>query len=207
MVQRKITKGSGAAADDGYRRGVTPLEEITERGRRDVESAKRTNAYVAIGIGVMFAVFAAVSLIAALVSVVVAVRVASEVDHGAGLALGFVGGVAVFGLVFVALAVLLIRLGKKGLQAIERGKRLRASGVRGHATVLSYTESNFKVDGETNWQVLVRIALDGRAPWETNLNVPVVRGQGGRIYQGATLSVLVNPQDPSEAMVDFDARS
>ncbi len=205
MVQRKIINGNCAGAECGYRRGVTPLEEITERGRRNVESAKRTNAYVAIGIGVMFAVFAAVSLIIALVLVVVAVRVAGEVDQGAGLALGFVFAVGVFGLLFVALAVLLISLGKKGLRAIDRGQRLRATGVRGSATVLSYTESNFKVDGETNWRVVVRIALDGRAPWETNLNVPVVRGQGGRIYQGATLSVLVNPQDPSEAMVDFDA--
>ncbi len=184
---------------------MTPLEEITERGRRNVESSKRTNAYVAIGVGVMFAVFAGVSLIVAVGLALVALRVASEVENGAPLAFGAAAGVAVFGLLFFALAVVLIRLGKKGLRGIGRGQRLRAVGVRGHATVLSYTESNFRVDGETNWQVAVRIALDGRPPWETRLNVPVVRGQGARIYQGATLPVLVNPQDTSEAMVDFDA--
>jgi membrane protein implicated in regulation of membrane protease activity len=184
---------------------VTPFEEIAARGRRDVESSKRTNANVCIGIGVIFAVFAAVSFIVAIVLAALAAGAEVEAQNGGWLAVGFAVGVAVFGLMFVALAALLIVIGRKGLQRLARGQRLRATGVRGLATVLSYSASDFKVDGATNWRVAVRIALDGRPPLEMSLSVPVVRGEGGRIYQGATLPVLVNPADTSEAMVDFDA--
>jgi hypothetical protein len=37
---------------------MTPLEEIRERGRRNVESARRTNAVVCIVIGSVFGFFA-----------------------------------------------------------------------------------------------------------------------------------------------------
>jgi len=185
---------------------VTPLQEIEERGRRNVENAKRLNANICIGIGVLFVVFAVLCFIGAIGLIALASRAQTEVNGGGGLAIGSALAVLVFGLFWGALAALLIWLGKRGLRGIARGQRLRATGVRGHATVLSYTESNLKVDGATNWQVAVRVALAGRPPWDMNLNVPVVRGEGGRIYTGATLPVLIDPADPSEVMVDFDAR-
>ncbi len=183
---------------------MTPRQEIIERGRRNVEGAKRTNAIVCLVIGGLFGLFALGCFIAAALTLVAGLAVGDEVDGARGMGMAGAISVGAFGLFWCALTVLLVTLGRRGLSKLERAQRLRTSGVRGTATVISYVESNFQVDGETNFQLAVRIALDGRPPWDMSLDTPVVRGDGGRIYQGATLPVLVNPANPAEVMVVWD---
>jgi hypothetical protein len=178
---------------------MTPLEEIRERGRRNIESARRTNAIVCLVIGTVFGFFALGCVVTA-VGLVVAAGSLGAGDASVGAAVG----VGVFGLFWCAMTVLLVALGRRGLKKIDRDRRLRTSGVRGWGTVLNYSESSFMVDGATNWQLALRVALEGRPPYDVMANVGVVRGEGARIYQGATLPVLVDPGNPTDVMVVLD---
>jgi membrane protein implicated in regulation of membrane protease activity len=132
---------------------MTPLQEITERGRRNVERVKRTNAIVCIVLGTIFGTFA-------LVCFVIAIRVAAV----SGALRGAAVGAGVFGLFWCALTALLVMIGRRGLKKLERDRRLRTSGTRAMATVLNYNESSLRVDGATNWRLGLRVALD-RTTW------------------------------------------
>jgi hypothetical protein len=164
--------------------------EILERGQRNVDRSKRLNAKVCIGVGALFALFALACFGTALMALV-AGGVASAV------------GVGVFGLFWTALTALLLWLGVSGLRKVARDERLRSSGVRARGIVLGYSESSFRVDGATQWQLSLRIEMEGRPPWDATTSVAVVGGQGARIYEGATLAVLVNASDPREVLVDL----
>ncbi len=167
---------------------MTPLEEIRERGRRNIEGAKRLNAIVCVVIGALFALFA----LGCFVGVAVA-AIASDASTAIG--------VGVFGLFWSALTALLLGLGLRGLGRIKRDERLRTTGVRAKATILSYVESKLMVDGMNKFQLSLRIEVEGRAPWEVSINEAVMRG--AKIYTGATLPILVNAADPRDFMIDW----
>lgn len=121
---------------------------------------------------------------------------------GGAPAAGF-APVLAFGLFWCALATLLLWLGLRGRGRLQRDERLRSSGLRGRATVLSYSDSRLKVDGATIFELSLRIELEGRPPWDVNRKEGVMRL--GRIHNGATLPVLVSPGDPTELMIDWYA--
>lgn len=176
------------ARQEAASRALAGSREVIDRAYRGVESAKRTNAIVCVVLGVMFALFALPCFAGAAVAA-----------FAGGL--GEVLGVGLFGLFWAALSALLLALGVGGLKKIGRNERLRASGVRGKATVMSYTESSLVVDGETKFKLSLRIEIEGRAPWDVMVNEPVPNT--GRIYTNALLPVLVNPADPRELMIDW----
>jgi len=173
-------------------------QEVLERGRRSVASAKRLNAKVCIGLGIPFAFFALACFAGALMSLVAG---GVEGEMSAGISAGV--GVGIFGLFWTALSALLLWLGVSGLQALDREERLRTAGVRARGIVLSYSESSTRVDGATKWQLSLRIEQEGRPPWNVTTTTSVVRGDGAKIFEGASLPVLVSATDPSQLTVDW----
>jgi hypothetical protein len=173
-------------------------QEVIERGRRNIANAKRLNAKICIGIGVPFAFFALACFVGAVMSLV-AGGVEGEMSAGIGAGVG----VGVFGLFWAALSALLLWLGVSGLRALDREERLRTSGVRARGIVLSYSESSTRVDGATKWQLSLRVEQEGQPPRNVTTTTAVMRGDGGKIFEGASLPVLVSASDPSELTVDW----
>jgi hypothetical protein len=95
-----------------------------------------------------------------------------------------------------------------GLRPLRRQAlqtRLRASGVRGKATVVSYAEAPFVVGRyapRSMFRLQLRVEVPGRPPWEVS-RVETVRNSG-RIYTNAILPVLVDPAKPSDLVIDWD---
>ena len=168
---------------------MSGAREVRDRSRHRVDSSRRTNAAVSMGLGGLFAVFAGACFSGALATAI------SESSAGAGAALG------AFGIFWALLAGLLVWLGRRGLSALRRNERLRASGVRGKATVVRFRESKFMVDGMTKFELALRVEVQGKPAWDLTLNEPVPRPE--LVYTNATLPVLVDASDPSEAIIDW----
>jgi len=151
--------------------------------RDAVRSGRRTNAIVMFAVGVLFSGFALACF-------------AGAISTGEG-------GLAAFGAFWTAIAGLLLYIGVRYRRAYVLEDRLRAVGVPARAVVVAFHESSYRVDGQNQFRLTLQIQLQGRAPYD------VVRTESTRIgwmpVVGLGLPVLVDPEDPSKAIVDWSA--
>jgi hypothetical protein len=118
-----------------------------------------------------------------------------------GEPIGMAAGAAVFGLFWVGLSALGLRIGVPGLRRSDRERRLRATGLRGTATVMELRRRGEQELAETPYDLALRVELGERPPTMVSVSeeVPV----GSNVAQGVALPVLVDPNDPNDLMVDW----
>jgi hypothetical protein len=175
---------AGSAGPLGPREGMARI-------RRQQDGWKRIGAFTCLAVGGLFAIFAAGCFVAA-----VPALASGDPDTGQ----------MVFGLFWVAMAGAFIFAGVRGHKRLATCRRLRATGVRGFATVLEWKDAIYTSNGQSVYVMRLQISLEGRSPWEAKVRDTVSASSTvGAVYTNAKLPVLVDPVDPRVFMVDWDA--
>jgi hypothetical protein len=187
-------------------------DELRQREREAMASGRRTNGYVMLGIGGLFLVFALACFGGAITMLVASggssgSSSSASRHHGhspaptAGPPAAAAGGPAAFGLFWVALGGGMFYIGVRYMRADRRDKRLRASGIKGSASVKSYKESSMVVDGNTSFELMLEVEVPGRASWVVKQSDYVPHPWA--VTTGADLPVFVDPNNPNDVMIDW----
>jgi uncharacterized integral membrane protein len=118
--------------------------EMTQMRRDAVEEKRAQNGWVMLGIGGLFLVFALVC-----VGIAVASTISAKRLHSGAF------GIGGFGAFWAALGGFLFYIGLRYQRAGARERRLRAQGLAGKASVVSYKLTHVVLDG------LPKVALLG----------------------------------------------
>lgn len=163
-------------------RARTAREAVAERARQASQRARIVNGWVLVGVGLLFFAFAAVCFAGGAVS-----------DEP--------GAVLAFGLFWAAFGGAMFWGGRRYGRAARRERRLLATGLRGRAVVLSYREGNLKLDGNSGFDLVLRVELPGREPYVVKQHDWVPRPWA--VTDGADLPVLVDGARATDVMVDW----
>lgn len=180
-------------------------DELQKRAHDAAASTRRTNAFVMLGIGGLFLLFALPCFGGAMaMGLSVSAGASHHHGHSAGSGsapLAAVAGVAGFGLFWLALGGLLFYIGLRYRRAGVRDRRMREQGLRGCAIVKSYRESNLVVDGNSKFDLVLEVEVSGRAPF-LNRQADYVPHPSA-VTTGAELPVFVDPSNASDVMIDW----
>jgi hypothetical protein len=88
---------------------------------------------------------------------------------------------------------------------IPQTKRLRAIGTPVRATVVSIRQTASRIGGRPVLRLALSIGLPGRPQYEVSILDASPYHLVGMLRPGAVLPALVDPDDPSLAMIDWPA--
>jgi len=89
-------------------------------------------------------------------------------------------------------------------RGIARRDRLRASGLKGTATVVGEKDSNWTVNNNPMVNLTLEVNLPGQAPFRTTKRTVISRLSVGALMPGAVLPVLADPANPKNVTIDWD---
>jgi hypothetical protein len=179
-------------------------EELRKRAHDAMEAGRRTNAYVMLGIGGLFLLFAlgcfggAVAMSAGKTE---APRHHGHVAPPVSSPSSSPGGPLVFGLFWLVFGGTFVYIGQRYRRAGGRDKRMRESGLRGSATVKSYRETSLVLDGNRKFDLVLEVEVPGRAPFVVQQSDYVPHPSA--VTTGANLPVFVDPANGEDVMVDW----
>lgn len=118
------------------------------------------------------------------------------------------GGVlATIGYTFAPLGVVIIAIGLLFRRMGGNRSRLMQTGVPGTAVVKSVEETSMRVNDNPVLKLDLQVAPMGMTPFETSMRTPVsvVTLSQVSLKPGATLPVKVDPQKPTNFVIDWNA--
>jgi hypothetical protein len=111
------------------------------------------------------------------------------------------------GVVFFAVAGLMMLLSQRLRGAKRARNELTSTGIPGEATILSIRETG--ISFRSGLEVLVGFELEVRVPGRSPYNVALEQGVPrlllGGVLPGSVVSVRVDPAGPNEVAIDFSA--
>jgi hypothetical protein len=114
---------------------------------------------------------------------------------------GFWVTAAILGIVSIGLILWGLRAGARAAEA----KRIDQTGIAGTATVVGLTQTGLFVNENPQVEVDMLVQTPGRAPYQATRKEIVPLILLGRLSNGAPLPVKVDPADPSNVIIDWDA--
>ena len=110
---------------------------------------------------------------------------------------------------WLAFAVLVLCVGLVGSMLRRRARvaRLRQSGLRGQAEILSWGETGKYNDTHPEVSFRLRVQAPGRQPYCAFHREVISPLLAGRLAPGNSLVVLVDPTDPRNMMIDWGGAS
>ncbi|MDB4994140.1 MAG: hypothetical protein JWM74_1572 [Myxococcaceae bacterium] len=160
--------------------------ELLDRRREAFLGKRNENGWVMLGIGGLFLLFG-VGL-----AVITVVAIVAGADGR---------GPAAFGAFWLGLGGFLFYIGVRYRAAGVREKKLRASGLAGRATVVSYLPSALVLDGNPQVHFVLQVELPGRAPYDVRQSDYVPRMEV--VTRGRDFPVFVNPRNGQDVLVDW----
>jgi hypothetical protein len=90
-------------------------------------------------------------------------------------------------------------------RGIARRDRLRATGLKGTATVVDEKDTNWTVNNSPMVNLTLDVNLPGQAPFRTTKRTVISRLSVGALMPGAVLPVLADPSNPKNVTIDWDS--
>ena len=159
-------------------------DELRRRQREALARGRRVNAFLMLGLGALFLLFAVACG---------ALAVISE----AGL------GVVSFGGFWLVLGGMLLGIGRRYSRSHAREQRLREQGTRGRATILSFKDLRMMVDGAPRYELVLRVEVPGAEAYSVRQIDNVQKSEV--LSTGGDVPVLVSPTDRMDVLVDWFA--
>ena len=100
------------------------------------------------------------------------------------------------GLIFTGLGVVFLVSG-------ARKRRLRETGLPGRAQVLSAEGTGVLVNGQPMLSFELMVTVAGQVPYQLRHREVVSQMTMGRVHQGGSVAVRVDPKDPRRLMIDW----
>lgn len=163
--------------------------EIAQRQRDATESARSANGWLMLILGGIFLAIGVVCFVLGAGSMI-----SSKKLHGSA-------GIYAFGLFWLISGGVLFSIGLRYHRAIRREKLLRAQGVAGKATVISYQMLPVYLDGNQRVSMVLRVEIPGQPPRMVKFSEFALRSDC--IVTGAELPVFVNPKKTDDLLVDW----
>jgi hypothetical protein len=89
---------------------------------------------------------------------------------------------------------------------LDERDRLRRVGLSGRARVLRSTDAGTSPVGEPLVDIELAVDLDDRPTYEVRQRTAVPRRRLGRLNEGRSVAVLVDPQDPARLLLRWPLR-
>jgi hypothetical protein len=85
----------------------------------------------------------------------------------------------------------------------DKAARLRASGVDGTATITSLHDGGMSAGNTRLFEIGMRVSAPDRPPYDVTHATYVPAASLGRLFQGGTYPVKIDPNDPNDVLLDL----
>ncbi|MDQ3735169.1 MAG: SHOCT domain-containing protein [Actinomycetota bacterium] len=90
---------------------------------------------------------------------------------------------------------------------VNKASRLAMTGVRGHADILEMSQTGTYINNQPRVKMRLRIQAPGVIPFETEDTVTVPLIALGALQPGRPLTVVLDPADPKDFVIDWSGSS
>ena len=117
------------------------------------------------------------------------------------VAFGFLLTAAILGIT----GLVLIWIGLRARRAAAEADRITATGLAGTATVTGLTQTGMQLNDQPQVKIDLLVSIPGRAPYAASRKEFVPLILLGRLGSGVPLPVKVDPTDPQDVIIDWEA--
>ena len=114
---------------------------------------------------------------------------------------GFIPAAAALSLAGIGL----LALGHRARAKAAAVRRVLETGIAGKGTIVTMAQTGLIVNLSPQVRMTLSVEVPGRPTYQADLKVIVPLLVVGRLTSGAPLAVRVNPADPSNVVIDWDA--
>ena len=143
-------------------------------------------------------------LVMGLIFLVVGIAMAAFglLDAGPG-GMGSLLGLGLTGFIFAVVGLILLPIGIVMLRNKSRDERIRREGIAGSATITDIAETNMTINDRPVLGLSLNVTVPGRSPYAVQKRITMPWNAMGRIAVGATVPVMVDPNDPDDIVIDW----
>ena len=114
---------------------------------------------------------------------------------------GFIPAAAALSLAGIGL----LALGRRSRAKAAAVRRVLETGIAGKGTIVTMAQTGLIVNLSPQVRMTLSVEVPGRPTYQADLKVIVPLLLVGRLTSGVPLAVKVNPADPSNVVIDWDA--
>ena len=159
--------------------------------------------WVFIACGVLFVLIALLGVVLGVLSAVGLPMLTDGEEGSTAFGIGFGVFWIIFAGSFFVMSLGFIVPGWFALKAARKSRRVWDKGVSATAQVLQMSNAGAESSGSARLRLQLLVNLPGKAPYMVTDTSTPPQGASSRVSPGATLPVLVDPDDPSRVVIDW----
>jgi len=213
LADTRATLQGGVLCSDSYL--VATQQHREAAARAALRSAGTATAKFMIALGALMGLIAgALVVIGALCLLLAGISLIVPLFFGGSEGAWFAGGTVAFslavtggsllapGVSMLPFAVIPAWIGRRMLSNARKAADLLRRGIDAQAELIRIEPTGVTVNDVPRYRLILRITLEGRAPYDSPLETQIPAWEAERLGRGSMLPVVVDPDDPTRFVLD-----